>query len=202
MSSSLTTEHSPERPGHSSDTEASNDPVAGLKIELNDGTASESNRFSQQSISLSSPPSSVHSPQNSINRFLRGLDQYEEESALTARPLDARSEDHVDLQNIDLAKEASVTPPLPSTYDTAQSITDTPKNGITRSSSVTTYPPTRLQHEADTASMLSYSSTSSRKARPESKLLEPSESEPLIPGIALVDFNHLVCANYSLIRVN
>lgn len=50
-----------------------------------------------------------------------------------------------------------------------------------------TYPPT----SNDTDSVLSFASTSSRKARPESMLIIPPEG-PLVLGVALVDFNHLV----------
>ncbi|KAH8114416.1 transport protein Avl9-domain-containing protein [Phellopilus nigrolimitatus] len=53
------------------------------------------------------------------------------------------------------------------------------------------YPPMQLNLENDASSMVSYSSTSSRKVRPESRLME-SPVGPIVPGIALVDFNHLV----------
>ena len=52
-----------------------------------------------------------------------------------------------------------------------------------------TYPPKRQPDDA--LSISSFASTSSRKARPESLLIHPT-TEPLILGIALVDFNHLV----------
>jgi hypothetical protein len=52
-----------------------------------------------------------------------------------------------------------------------------------------TYPPTPPRD--DTMSILSFSSTSSRKARPESLIIAPT-SDPLVLGVALVDFNHLV----------
>ena len=45
----------------------------------------------------------------------------------------------------------------------------------------------------DTMSISSFASTPSRKARPESLLIQPS-TEPVILGVALVDFNHLVCS--------
>ncbi|KAF9448726.1 hypothetical protein P691DRAFT_800360 [Macrolepiota fuliginosa MF-IS2] len=55
----------------------------------------------------------------------------------------------------------------------------------------TTYPPT-IPNRDDTISISSLTSTtSSRKARPES-LLVTSPKGPLVLGIALVDFNHLV----------
>lgn len=59
-----------------------------------------------------------------------------------------------------------------------------------------TYPP--KPPPDDTMSISSLASTSSRKARPESLLIHPTV-EPLILGIALVDFNHLVhCFYYFL----
>lgn len=59
-----------------------------------------------------------------------------------------------------------------------------------------TYPPT----SNDTDSVLSFASTSSRKARPESMLIIPPEG-PLVLGVALVDFNHLVSTSLSQTRV-
>ncbi len=59
-----------------------------------------------------------------------------------------------------------------------------------RDSRLPTYPPTPL-HRDSTVSLSSFASTSSRKARPES-LIVAEEKGPLILGIALVDFNHLV----------
>jgi len=53
-----------------------------------------------------------------------------------------------------------------------------------------TYPPTPPNKD-DAVSISSFASTSSRKARPESLLITPT-SEPLVLGVALVDFNHLV----------
>ena len=52
-----------------------------------------------------------------------------------------------------------------------------------------TYPPTPPRD--DTMSISSFASTSSRKARPESLIIAPT-NDPLVLGVALVDFNHLV----------
>lgn len=52
-----------------------------------------------------------------------------------------------------------------------------------------TYPPTPPKD--DTMSISSFASTSSRKARPESLIIAPT-NDPLVLGVALVDFNHLV----------
>lgn len=54
-----------------------------------------------------------------------------------------------------------------------------------------TYPPSPPKLADDAISISSFASTSSRKARPESLLIRPT-SDPLILGVALVDFNHLV----------
>jgi hypothetical protein len=64
-----------------------------------------------------------------------------------------------------------------------------------------TYPP--KPQPDDTMSISSFASTSSRKARPESLLILPT-TDPLILGVALVDFNHLVhilskCLLFSVI---
>jgi hypothetical protein len=64
-----------------------------------------------------------------------------------------------------------------------------------RDSQLPTYPPAPL-HRDSTVSLSSFASTSSRKARPES-LIVAEEKGPLILGIALVDFNHLV-ASFSI----
>ncbi|KAJ3491218.1 hypothetical protein NLJ89_g11358 [Agrocybe chaxingu] len=53
-----------------------------------------------------------------------------------------------------------------------------------------TYPPTPPSRD-DAVSISSFASTSSRKARPESLLITPT-NDPLVLGVALVDFNHLV----------
>ncbi|KAJ8593958.1 hypothetical protein M405DRAFT_730502 [Rhizopogon salebrosus TDB-379] len=54
-----------------------------------------------------------------------------------------------------------------------------------------TYPPTSSSGTTDADSFTSAASSHSKKARPESMLLQPPEG-PLVLGIALVDFNHLV----------
>jgi hypothetical protein len=52
-----------------------------------------------------------------------------------------------------------------------------------------TYPPTPPRD--DTMSISSFASTSSRKTRPESLIIAPT-NDPMVLGVALVDFNHLV----------
>ena len=52
-----------------------------------------------------------------------------------------------------------------------------------------TYPPSPTRDDA--MSISSFASTSSRKARPESLIIAPT-NDPMVLGVALVDFNHLV----------
>ncbi|KDQ62693.1 hypothetical protein JAAARDRAFT_66359 [Jaapia argillacea MUCL 33604] len=59
-----------------------------------------------------------------------------------------------------------------------------------KSGTLPTYPPPPTGGDPGRESVTSFSSTSSKKARPESFLFDLRE--PLILGIALVDFNHLV----------
>ncbi len=64
-----------------------------------------------------------------------------------------------------------------------------PSGGTPKEFKLATYPP--KPQTDDTMSISSFASTSSRKTRPESLLIQPT-TEPLILGVALVDFNHLV----------
>ncbi|KAI5118799.1 hypothetical protein M0805_005141 [Coniferiporia weirii] len=151
-----------------------------------DSDNDELDRLSQRSISLSSPTSSVHfPPQDPRNGSLHISDASNASNFI--KDGTARISGAAELQDIDLARDAGVSPST-----SGSGVDDTRRSSQT---SVTTssmrYPPTHMGHENDTSSMMSYSSTSSRKARPESKLMEPPV-EPLVPGIALVDFNHLI----------
>ena len=74
----------------------------------------------------------------------------------------------------------------PETSASPASIFDTPKEF-----KLPTYPPTSPNRD-DSMSISSFASTSSRKTRPESLIITPT-SDPLVLGVALVDFNHLVC---------
>jgi hypothetical protein len=73
----------------------------------------------------------------------------------------------------------------PQTSVSSTSIFDAPKEFKSP-----TYPPTPPNRD-DTMSVSSFASTSSRKARPESLIIAPTD-DPLVLGVALVDFNHLV----------
>ena len=73
----------------------------------------------------------------------------------------------------------------PQTSVSPTSIFDSPKEFKSP-----TYPPTPPNRD-DALSISSFASTSSRKARPESLIIAPT-NDPLVLGVALVDFNHLV----------
>ncbi|KAF9560885.1 hypothetical protein CPC08DRAFT_459598 [Agrocybe pediades] len=72
----------------------------------------------------------------------------------------------------------------------ASSVASSPPADEVREFKPATYPPTPPNRD-DTMSISSFASTSSRKARPESLLINPTK-DPIVLGVALVDFNHLV----------
>lgn len=139
---------------------------------------------SQRSIPLSSPPLSPRRDSSAV---------------LHARDFFARRASQEDSIDIDFNSE---------TDDVSDSFSD---RNARRTSSITsaapsavlheepkyntaldvTYPPTPSSVTTDVDSFTSAASSYSKKARPESMLLQPPEG-PLVLGIALVDFNHLV----------
>lgn len=146
---------------------------------FNDTDDDGTDQASQRSISLSSPTKSTH-------------------EAHDPEPLSSHSTPHSfdytvpDLKSKETEedKHSSI-----SVSETRSSVADTRRSSEVSSlpSSSIKYPPTpaRFASDNDTSSMISYSSSSSRKVRPESSLIEPPAG-PLVLGIALVDFNHLV----------
>ncbi|RXW17801.1 hypothetical protein EST38_g8052 [Candolleomyces aberdarensis] len=141
---------------------------------------------SQKSISLSSPPAS---PRHSV---ISDVDP--RQSFATSRSSDSysssrrRSDGYGDLEaeepdlygRTDNASAGSSNPASPSSENEGGGMVPIP---------LPTYPPP--QHRDDTASIASFASSSSRKARPESLLMTLPEGQ-LVLGVALVDFNHLV----------
>ncbi|KAJ2925947.1 hypothetical protein H1R20_g11138, partial [Candolleomyces eurysporus] len=141
---------------------------------------------SQKSISLSSPPAS---PRHSV---ISDVDP--RQSFATSRSSDSysysrrRSDGYGDLEaeepglygRTDNASVGSSNPTSPSSENEEGGMVPIP---------LPTYPPP--QHRDDTASIASFASSSSRKARPESLLMTLPEGQ-LVLGVALVDFNHLV----------
>ncbi|KAJ7034260.1 transport protein Avl9-domain-containing protein [Mycena alexandri] len=127
---------------------------------------------SQRSISLSSP---AISPRNSVQKPFESLSNrasipHTLDTDLSSEPDDSSMYTH----------ETGL-PESPNT-SAAPSVLEEPKE-----LNMPTYPPSR----GDTESITSVASGSSRKARPESVIILPGD-QPLVLGIALVDFNHLV----------
>ncbi|KAJ7578173.1 transport protein Avl9-domain-containing protein [Mycena floridula] len=137
---------------------------------------------SQRSISLSSP---AHSARNSMQEtYPNSSDFLKRASQPSTLNTDLSSEpDDGSMFAHDTASHESPTTSI------APSILDEPKE-LQGTPGITSYPPLP-QRASDGASIMSFNSTTSRKARPESMLIAPSTG-PLILGIALVDFNHLV----------
>ncbi|KAJ7486222.1 transport protein Avl9-domain-containing protein [Mycena galericulata] len=127
---------------------------------------------SQRSISLSSP---AVSPRNSVqNPSQRASNPYTLDTDLSSEPDDSS------MYTRDMGPpESPNTSAAPSMLEELD----------TKDSLMPTYPPSPPR--GDTESITSVASGSSRKARPESMLDFPSD-RPLVLGIALVDFNHLV----------
>ncbi|KAH7925580.1 hypothetical protein BV22DRAFT_1195061 [Leucogyrophana mollusca] len=139
---------------------------------------------SQRSISLSSP---ANSPRHSANTPLHAREFFAKNgSQEDSLEIDFGSEtDDVSESDsgVDARRASSVTSAAPSA---AFSAYEEPKR-----STLPTYPPTPSSGTTDADSFTSATSSYSRKARPESMLLQPPEG-PLVLGIALIDFNHLV----------
>lgn len=142
---------------------------------------------SQRSISLSSPPASPKP----------------EPETFTSIPMSPTSPDAFVRTFEEDTREDTLEPDLPSAYspDTAalrwgqqpvQSLTPAIESAFVGQSS-NTYPPTPISVRGDRESVASFatSSSTSKKADRESMLLAPSNG-PLVLGIALVDFNHIV----------
>ncbi|KAF8889972.1 transport protein Avl9-domain-containing protein [Gymnopilus junonius] len=130
---------------------------------------------SQRSISLSSPP---RSRQNSIMSDPRQSFATQSSGSASAsnRESNAFSDFHMNLNGVKETPASSVAPSV--------------LEEEAREFKPVTYPPSSPSRD-DAVSVSSFASTSSRKARPESLLINPT-AEPLVLGVALVDFNHLV----------
>lgn len=147
---------------------------------FNDTDDDGTDQASQRSISLSSPTKStheVHDPEPlSSHSTTHSFNQY------TVPDFKSKETEEDKHSSIAVSESRS-------------SVADTRRSSEVSSlpSSSMKYPPTpaRFASDNDTSSMISYSSSSSRKVRPESSLIEPPTG-PLVLGIALVDFNHLV----------
>ncbi|KAJ7078547.1 transport protein Avl9-domain-containing protein [Mycena belliarum] len=146
---------------------------------LTTGEDDDGDTASQRSISLSSPAvsprSSVQNPPHHFDTISnRASNPYTLDTDLSSEPDDSSM----------FTRDTGL-PESPNT-SAAPSVYEEPKD---HAMLVPTYPPSPPKD--DTASIASVASGSSRKARPESVLVLPGD-RPLILGIALVDFNHLV----------
>lgn len=157
-----------------------------LMLEHDRDTASDgdADTASQRSVPLDSPPHSPNplaTPSHPQVLFPRSYSPVDSIEIDFGSETDEVSDSHSDL---DARRASSITSAAPSTAEQLeQPKTHTPP---------TTYPPPSASTDtADLDSITSAASTYSRKARPESMLLQPPNG-PLVLGIALVDFNHLV----------
>ena len=186
---------------------------------------SDADTASQRSISLSSPSHSprhslathesddAHMFLANPSAFLRGNDKRESNQFTVDTDFSSEPDDMsmYNKRRMSIAGETPDTSAAPSILEderpiavreniTMSSILKSPDARpspmqATIPSVATTYPPFSATRD-DTVSISSFmSTTSSRKVRPETLLLAPS-NEPLVLGIALVDFNHLVCSQY------
>jgi len=148
-----------------------------------DSDDEDADTASQRSISLSSPPRSKHSSLTSDPRQSFA-------SQSSGSNSNRKSDLFTDFQSdIDVASTAFGTGKVQETP--ASSVAPSPPGDDAREFKPVTYPPSPPNRD-DTMSISSFASTSSRKARPESLLINPT-NDPIILGVALVDFNHLVC---------
>lgn len=148
-----------------------------------DGSDVDAETASQRSIPLSSPPHSprdVTTPLHAHGLFSAGDSQGDSIEIDFNSETDEASDSHSDP---DVRRASSITSAVPSTLSQQEHLK-------THATPVT-YPPTSASDTTDVDSFTSAASTYSRKARPESMLLQPPPG-PLVLGIALVDFNHLV----------
>ena len=151
---------------------------------FDDDNTDDGDTASQHSISLSSRPTTppISEEQSGVKKehFLEKVDVSKTPLASEAFKLASFRRD----------SDRWSRPLSPNSYLLNQNIsTYSPSNESGQSSVI--YPPPPLRLDTEVASMASVSSSSSKKARPESMLLELPKG-PIVPGIALVDFNHLV----------
>lgn len=146
---------------------------------------------SQRSISLSSP---ADSPRHSALSDLARQSGFRDSGSYSKR------ESHPYTVDTDFGSEPDTSSMFnhgigetPST-SAAPSVYEEPKDNTINP--LPTYPPS-LPSRDDRVSVSSFASSSSRKTRPES-LLVTLPNGPLILGIALVDFNHLVLQGFEL----
>jgi hypothetical protein len=167
---------------------------------------SDADTASQRSISLDSPPRSPRTDAHNFlanpGAFLRSDDKRESKQSTVDTDFGSDTDEmSMYKHRVSVVGETPDTTAPPSIFEeeplTAAKESINVSLGFLSSTpsihtpTATTYPPTPPARD-DTVSISSMTSTtSSRKARPESLLVNPPEG-PLVLGIALVDFNHLV----------
>ncbi|KAF8651950.1 hypothetical protein AX16_004593 [Volvariella volvacea WC 439] len=149
-----------------------------------------SDTASQRSISLSSPPLSprnsitIDEPRQSGEPAIPNTTTHSKHRQSNTYTLDTDLSSEVD-------DDASMYTHETGTHESpGTSIYDDHNKDIAPDPTFPTYPP-KQQHADDAISVASFASSSSRKARPESVLIEGLKG-PLVLGVALVDFNHIV----------
>ncbi|KAF8228557.1 hypothetical protein L208DRAFT_1403694 [Tricholoma matsutake] len=154
---------------------------------------------SQRSISLSSPAGSPRHTQfgsalNDLSRqhqltTLRDSDSFSKRSSHPYTVDTDFDDGSSSMFHFNHDKESPSTSATPSLYDDDGRQTHL---HLSKEVDLPTYPPSKpTRDDGDRVSISSFASGSSRKARPES-LLVTLPNGPLILGIALVDFNHLI----------
>lgn len=140
---------------------------------------------SQRSISLSSPPDSrrqsSRSQHQSPSRLSDSFSKRESHPYTLDTDLSSEADDASMYTHETGPHESPTTSAAPSVYDEPEGL---------KQDALPTYPPV-LSNNEDRISVASFASGSSRKARPESMLVTLPEG-PLVLGIALIDFNHMV----------
>lgn len=146
---------------------------------------SDADTASQRSISLSSP---ALSPRNSsaFNNSPNPPASSDTTSKRVSRPYTLDTDFSSEADDVSMYAHEEEPHDTPNT-SAAPSVYEDHKLEV---NPLPTYPPS-LPHAGDRESIASFASGSSRKTRPESMLLDP-HTGPLVLGVALVDFNHVV----------
>ena len=182
------------RDGHDSQQDGDTNPGLRLALDLRGAFADhddDADTASQHSISFSSssaasPHGSPDVPEFSVNDTLR-----RQSNPHTTSTESSEDPDDTSLYN---GHSSSVTSHGEHPLD--ENATQIPPTPLTAALRDNVYPPSSPARSS-VASLATSNSSYSRKARPESLLVDPSNG-PLVLGIALVDFNHQV-RRYDLV---
>ena len=175
----------------------------GLTLDLQGALAAhddDTDTASQHSISFTSPAASTsasphHSPQ--LPTFSTADTSRRQSHPYT---ISTESSDDPDDASLFTGPTSSVTSPGQSVFDHDEGAKQVPPTPLPAALERNGYPPAQpwSPGRSSVASFATSNSSSSKKARPESLLIDPPKG-PLILGIALVDFNHQVLSlNFGL----